>query len=62
MVESDHVNNFLATHLKYKLSESDLNFWIGLKDISGQLLWIDRDQFWMPKDLEEYADQVDLYS
>ena len=56
------MNDFLATHLKYKLSRSDLNFWIGLKDISGQLLWIDRDQFWMPKDLEEYADQVDLYS
>ena len=60
VVESDHVNNFLATQLNYKLSGSDSSFWIGLNDLSGKLSWIDPDQFWLPDYLENYADQVDL--
>ena len=62
VIESDHVNDFLATQLKYKLAGSDSNFWIGLKDLGGKLSWIDPDQFWMPEYLEGYTDQVDLNS
>ena len=52
VIEEEIENDFLMSQIDLKFDNTP-SFWIGLKKIGDDLIWVDSNQYWLPENVKE---------